>query len=237
MPDSRAAAFVAALALFVSAGRPATPGVLPAKDDASFARQAPRVERTAPPGAVPPALRAAVANECVTLVLPTGGVVRVWPARQVPAAAPPEPDEPALLRERVRSSIEPGSLVAIASWELPWRDYRDQQIPAGTYALVYAIQPAFKQHRGVSEFRDVLLLVPPLEALADRDLTRLVAASRVVSGTSHPAVAALFPVDPGAELHRVSQRSDGGLTLEFRAGAFRLGLAVSGKGRLDGAEP
>jgi hypothetical protein len=217
MPDRRTAALTTALALFVSG--------------------APRTERTAVPAAVPPQIRAAVAKECIALELTLGGVLRVWPGRQVRTAAPPTPDEPPLIRERVRFSIEPGSLVGLASWDSPWRDYRDQPIPAGTYALVYAIQPAFKQHRGVSEFRDALLLVRPPDALADHDLNRLVAASRVVSGTSHPAVAALFLVDPHEELPRVSQRSEGGLTLEFRAGAYRLGLAISGKGHLESTEP
>lgn len=198
---------------------------------------APETEEISPPGEVPAALRAAVKKACVAVALPSGGHLRIWPARDVRAAKPAKAGESPLLRQAVRSSIEPGSLVAIASLESSWLDYRDQRIPPGIYALVYAIQPAFKQHRGVSEFRDVLLLVNPTDTGGGRDLEALVAASRRVSGTSHPAVAAVFPVDGTAELPRLSERADGGLTFEVQAGKFRVGVAVSGKGHLQTAEP
>lgn len=233
MPDGRAAVFTAAFALFAVAASGVGPGRPPEGDKASPAGAVPRLERIAPPPEVPATMRAAVGKIGIAMALPSGGISRVWPARRVDAAAPPTPDEPAFQRERVRFPIEQGSLVAIVSLAAPWTDYRGQRISPGTYALVYAIQPSFKQHRGVSEFRDALLLVRPADALVSGDLATLVAASRVVSGTSHPAVAALFPVDRGAQLPRVSPRSDGGLTLEFLAGVFRVGLSVSGKGRLN----
>jgi len=205
----------------------------------------PRVERVPPPAQAPPALRAAVARECVVLDLdgPAGGKIRVWPALRIRTAAPPAPEEPAYMRERVAYAIEPGSLVGVATWDSGWRDYRDQPIPAGTYALLYAIQPAIKEHRGVSEFRDVLLVVPARDAavpLHPGDLPRAVAASRGVSGTSHPAVMALFPAGRAGPLPRVTDGPRGGRILEVLAGGaggIPVGIAVSGKGLLDGAEP
>jgi hypothetical protein len=204
----------------------------------------PRVERAPLPGDAA-ALRAAVARECVVLDLesPAGGRIRVWPARRIRAAPPPAPGEPGYMRERLAYSIEPGSLVAVASWDAGWRDYRDQPILAGTYALVYAIQPAIKEHRGVSDFRDVLLVVPARDAggrLRLGDLPRTVAASRRVSGTSHPAVVALFPSGRAGPLPRVTEGPRGTRILEVLAGGaggIPVGIAVSGKGRLEGAEP
>jgi hypothetical protein len=155
----------------------------------------------------------------------------------VRAAEPPADGESPLARERVQLSIEPGSHIALASWDSPWIDYRGQTIPAGLYALVYAIQPQFKLHRGVSEFRDAVLLVPPAAARPGRDVAALVAASRAVSGTSHPAVAALFRVAPEAALPRLSVRPSGGSALEFIAGDVRIGVAVVGTGKFGETEP
>jgi hypothetical protein len=212
---------------------------------ASASAGGPRVERASPPAQAPPALRAAVARECAVLDLdsPAGGKIRVWPARRIKAAAPQAPEEPAYMRERVAYAIEPGSLVAVASWDSGWHDYRDQPIPAGTYALLYAVQPAIKEHRGVSEFRDVLLVIPARDAAGPvhtGDLSRAVAASRGVSGTSHPAVLALFPAGRAGPLPRVTEAPRGGRILEVLAGGaggIPVGIAVSGKGRLEGAEP
>lgn len=205
----------------------------------------PRVERMSPPGGAPAPLRAAVSRECVVLDLesPAGATIRVWPARRIHAAAPPPADEPAYMRERLTYAIEPGSLVAVASWDSGWHDYRGQPIPAGTYALLYAIQPAIKEHRGVSEYRDVLLVVPARDAgglLRSGDLPRTIAASRGVSGTSHPAVVALFPAGRAGPLPRVTEGPRGGRILEVLAGGaggIPVGIAVSGRGRLEGAEP
>ena len=233
MPEAgKSAVILVAIAVLKFASAFASPG-------------GPRLERTAPPAQAPPVLRAAVARECVVLDLDStgGGKIRVWPARRIRAAAPPAPEEPAYMRERVVYEIEPGSLVAVATWDSGWRDYRDQPIPAGTYALLYAIQPAIKEHRGVSEFRDVLLVVPARDAaLTPRtgDLARAVAASRGVSGTSHPAVLALFPAGRAGPLPRDTEGPRGGRILEVLAGGaggIPVGIVVSGKGRLEGAEP
>src|SRR5206468_6113091 len=135
----------------------------------TLVRPEPRTERTAPPAGAGSALRAAVRSECIAIELPSGGTVRLWPARRVRAAPPPADGESPLARERVQLPIEPGSLIALASWDSPWIDYRGQTIPPGLYALVYAIQPQFKAHRGVSEFRDAALLVPPAAARPGRE--------------------------------------------------------------------
>jgi len=202
----------------------------------TLARPEPRLERTAPPADAGAALRAAVRTECIAIELPSVGTVRVWPARRVRAARPAPSGESPFATERVHLSIEPGSLLALASWDSPWIDYRGQTIPAGVYALVYAIQPIFKQHIGVSEFRDAALLVPP-SVRPGQSLAVLVETSRAVSGTSHPAVATLYPVARDAALPRLSARASGGSTLEFMAGAFRIGLVVEGTGKVRATEP
>jgi len=218
-------------------GSAARPGALLLTVVLTLAGLEPRMEGTAPPADAGSSLRAAIRNECIAVELPPGGTLRVWPARRVRASRPPPAGESRVARDRVQLSIQPGSLVAVASWDSPWIDYRGQTIPAGLYALVYAIQPQFKRHVGVSEFRDAALLVRPADARPGRDLAALVSASRRVSGTSHPAVAALFAVAPDAAVPRLSARANGGMTLEFAAGNFRIGLALEGTGKVGETEP
>lgn len=215
MPDGRTGvvALIAAAALALTGG--------------------PRTERRSPPANA--ALRAAVEEKCIVMELPSGGALRVWPARRIRAAAAPAADESPVLRERVEYAIEPGSLVALASWESAWRDYRDQPIPAGVYELVYAIQPAIKDHRGVSEYRDVLLAVPLREGSRSGhgDLLQSISASLAASGTAHPAVLALFPALSRGQRPRVWSGPREAWILEFSAGGVAIALAVFGKGRLD----
>lgn len=85
-----------------------------------------------------------------------------------------------------------------------WTDFRGQAIPSGRYALRYALQPRLKEHAGADAIRDFALLVPA----TDDGSRPLLEASRLVSGTHHPAVMALVAWQgegvPPAELHETS---------------------------------
>ncbi|MEP6471907.1 MAG: hypothetical protein ABJC28_07805 [Acidobacteriota bacterium] len=160
--------------------------------------------------------------------LPDGNRVTFWPARRIPPVAPPEPAASPFLRERVNYSIRTGAVVGVVAFSAPWTDARSQVIPAGTYALRYAIQPAMKEHRGVSAFRDVLVLVAPGDSTGT-DLAALAGAGRRVSGTAHPAVMALLPAaSSGAPPGFIF--TPGTLTLEVRAGRVPLVLGLGGPG-------
>jgi hypothetical protein len=74
-----------------------------------------------------------------------------------------------------------------------WSDFREQRIPAGHYALCYALQPRRKEHAGLDAIRDFATLVAAsgrASAPCDGDW---LAGSRAVTGTGHPAVLALVP--------------------------------------------
>ncbi len=107
-----------------------------------------------------------------------------------------------------------------------WTDSKDQAISAGAYALVYAVQPAIKEHRGVSELRDVLVLVAAREFAASAGIDGLVEASRRVSGSGHPAVLALLPPPPAAGAPGVVREDAGRLILEVQTGGIPLALIL-----------
>jgi hypothetical protein len=77
-------------------------------------------------------------------------------------------------------------------------DFRDQKLRPGYYTMRYAQMPEDSQHKGVSPYRDFVLLTPvsvdrdPDRVLSAEELVRL---SRFASRTKHPAVMSLVPVD------------------------------------------
>jgi hypothetical protein len=185
------------------------------------------------PGRVFPAdVRAALAARSLQVFLDGRLRARFWLARQIRAAGPAAPGSSAVLRERLNFAIAPGALVGALELFAPWSDFRDQTIAPGSYELRYAAQPVMKEHRGVSEFRDFVLLVAPgALRTKTRDPAELQIASRRVSGTAHPAVLALYPVALQEALPRLARRQGGVLVLEVRAGWLSLGLVIEGKRR------
>jgi hypothetical protein len=99
-------------------------------------------------------------------------------------------------------SVEYGALassafVGVVHFPAPWIDYRETEVPAGTYTMRYWVQPADGDHMGVSQYRDFVMLCPAAED-ADPDTVYeqepLMALSEKASGKTHPAVIALFPI-------------------------------------------
>jgi hypothetical protein len=136
------------------------------------------------------------------------------------------------------AGLESGSLVGAALLRQDWGDYKGQSVPAGLYTLRYAIQPAFKDHRDVSPYRDFLLLCPASSDLGgDRVWTsdELLEASRAVTGGGHPAVLALVPVEPQPSTARLSQDEAGHWILAVPGdGGSPLGLVILGQGSIPG---
>ncbi len=187
-----------------------------------------RLEAARPPRSVGASVLRAISPSALAVTLPDGDHVNFWPARRLAAPPTPEPGSSPFLRERVTYRIAPGSLVGLIEFSAAWTDSREQTIPAGVYALVYAVQPAIKEHRGVSELRDVLVLVAAREFDASAGVDALVEASRRVSGTGHPAVLGLLPPSSAADRERVMRDERGRLVLEVRSGGIPMALILFG---------
>ena len=100
-----------------------------------------------------------------------GLVATVWARASAPARDGETTDR------TFYSSIRAGEILGRIQFPRPWRDYRGQEVPAGTYTFRYAVQPLLKDHAGTSRWRDfaiigereglhpwVMALVPPDEA-------------------------------------------------------------------------
>ena len=134
------------------------------------------------------------------------------------------------------SGVESGTLVGAVRVAGPFKEIRGKVVAPGVYTLRYGQQPQNGDHLGISPYRDFLLLSP---AAVDKDSKVLgfdgvVALSKQVIGTSHPASLSIDPPEdaPGAVLSAYNNDSGhDGVVFEVArkpSGTIKFGLIVSG---------
>jgi hypothetical protein len=129
------------------------------------------------------------------------------------------------------SGVESGTLVGAVRVTGEFKEIRGKAVKPGVYTLRYGLQPQNGDHLGISTFRDFLLLSP---AAVDTDpkvlgFDGVVALSKEVVGTAHPASLSLDPPEdaPGAVLS-VYKNELGHDGVVLQIGAMKFGLIVSG---------
>ncbi len=99
----------------------------------------------------------------------------------------------------VKYPLTPGQIVGVI--QVPRRselsDFRGQEIEPGTYTLRYGQQPMDGNHIGTSATLDFLLALPADDdkSTAPISVEDLFAHSAEASGTTHPAIFSLLPVE------------------------------------------
>ena len=172
----------------------------------------------------PPAdLAAGVASRLTPAAKVTVGAatVDIWLAQSVERTA----DGPGW------SNVESGTLVGAMRVSGEFKEIRGKVVKPGVYSLRYGLQPQNGDHLGISAFRDFLLLSP---AAIDKDpkvlgFDGVVALSKEVIGTAHPASLSLDPPEdaPGAVLSTYkNEHGHEGVVLQI--GTMKFGLIVSG---------
>ena len=129
------------------------------------------------------------------------------------------------------SGVESGALVGAMRVTGEFKEIRGKVVKPGVYTLRYGLQPQNGDHLGISTFREFLLLSP---AAIDKDpkvlgFDGVVALSKEVIGTAHPASLSLDPPEdaPGAVLSTYkNEHGHDGVVLQI--GAVKFGLIVSG---------
>jgi hypothetical protein len=97
--------------------------------------------------------------------------------------------------------IPAGAFLGVIRFDVSGADGRGQTIAPGLYLLRYAVMPGNESHQGAARQRDFLVLTPAAEdrkpeAIAKLDA--LLALSRKVSGTGHPAVLSFWKAETDA---------------------------------------
>jgi hypothetical protein len=129
------------------------------------------------------------------------------------------------------SNVDSGTLVGAMRVSGEFKEIRGKAVKPGVYSLRYGLQPQNGDHLGISAFRDFLLLSP---AAIDKDpkvlgFDGVVALSKEVIGTAHPASLSLDPPEdaPGAVLSTYkNEHGHEGVVLQI--GTIKFGLIVSG---------
>lgn len=134
------------------------------------------------------------------------------------------------------SGVESGTLLGAVRVTGSFKEIRGKVVAPGVYTLRYGQQPQNGDHLGISPYRDFLLLSP---AAVDKDpkvlgFDGVVALSKQVIGTSHPASLSIDPPEdaPGAVLSAYKNDSGhDGVVFEVArkpSGTIKFGLIVSG---------
>lgn len=86
--------------------------------------------------------------------------------------------------------FRPGQLLGVLRFLRKGSDFRDQDIPRGTYTLRYGQQPVDGNHEGTSSTRDFLLLVKAEDDMSAEpmDVEQLISASALAAESNHPAM-------------------------------------------------
>lgn len=138
------------------------------------------------------------------------------------------------------SNVESGTLVGAMRVAGPYKEIRGKVVAPGVYTLRCGLQPQNGDHLGISTFREFLVISP---ASIDTDpkvlgFDGVVALSKQVIGTSHPAGMSIDPPEdaPGALLSAYkNEHGHDGIVFEVPrraagkpAGTVKFGLIVSG---------
>ena len=173
-----------------------------------------------PPDELAPAIKTQVQTTGAKVIV-GDATLEIWWANGVAATAP----GPGW------SNVESGTLVGLMRVTGSFKEIRGKVVKPGVYTLRYGQQPQNGDHLGISPFREFLLISP---AAIDKDPTILgfdgvVALSKEVIGTAHPASLSLDPPEeaPGALLSTFKNES-GHEGVVLQAGSVKFGLIVSG---------
>ncbi len=148
---------------------------------------------------VPAALADHLNSEGSRLVRTVGGandaICDVWWVKSVPAKKPATSASGVLYGD-----LQTGALVGLLHFmNSDAEDSRDQKLKPGFYTMRYVQFPPDNSEIGSSQYSDFLLLSP---MTADWQVTKVlsfdevVRLSRIATGTGHPALMSLVPVNP-----------------------------------------
>ena len=182
-----------------------------------------------PPSQIAPAIAAVLQQSGIKATV-GGATLDIWWAQAIALTA----DGPGW------STVESGTLVGAMRVSGPYKEIRGKVVAPGAYTLRYGLQPQNGDHLGISTFREFLVVSP---AAVDTDpkvlgFDGVVALSKQVIGTSHPAGMSIDPPEdaPGALLSTYKNESGhDGIVFEVprsldgkAAGTVKFGLIVSG---------
>ena len=179
---------------------------------------------------VPEAVRKALDTKGLRLVDDKGKqVCEIWFAKSIPTSS-------AEVQGANYAKIAEGALVGVINFKSDAVDFRGQALKTGFYTLRYGLILQDGNHLGVSEARDFLLASPvaedkdPALQAKTEDLFKI---SRLATGTGHPSVWSMVPVNSTDGLPKAVKNEHEHVILETKiptkSGELAIGLILIGK--------
>lgn len=142
-------------------------------------------------------MRAVLQSKAIQLAQGDKPALEIWFRQEVPLKS-----KPASANEALGTIPETTFMGVISVIETSLRDYKDNEIPKGTYTARFGLQPKDGDHLGTAEFDYFLILIA---AADDKELSGfdkykpMVRASGKSTASGHPLVVSLRPgADAGA---------------------------------------
>jgi len=148
------------------------------------------VEKTAPKE-IGDSMRAVLESKAIQLMQGDKPALEIWFRQEVPLKS-----KPASANEALGTIPETTFMGVVSVIESSLRDYKDNEIPKGTYAARFGLQPKDGDHLGTAEFDYFLVLIA---AADDKELNGfdkfkpMVKASGKSTASGHPLVVSLRP--------------------------------------------
>jgi hypothetical protein len=149
-----------------------------------------------PPKEISESIRAVLQADAIQLVQGDKPALEMWLRQEVPLKS-----KPASASEALMAIAETALVGVVVVSEPSLRDYKDSEIPKGTYTVRFALQPKDGDHLGTAEFDSFVILT---EMQNDKDLNglntfrTLTKASGKSTSSGHPLVVSLRPASGAA---------------------------------------
>lgn len=148
-----------------------------------------------PPKELDASIRAMLQNKSVQLLDGEKPALEFWFCTEIPLQS-----KPALLAKALES-VKQTTLLGAVSVSGAKRDYRDDELAAGTYTMRLGLQPQDGNHLGTSEFSWFAVLVPAkydTKPAGLPDYKALVKAGSKDTSSDHPRILSLRPATSDA---------------------------------------
>ncbi|MFO1501501.1 MAG: hypothetical protein U1G07_24460 [Verrucomicrobiota bacterium] len=150
-----------------------------------------------PPTAVSDAIKAVLQTRAIQLIEGDQAAFEFWFGREIPLKGKIEGVGNGL------QALSEMTLLGVATIGEGKRDYKDSEIPAGTYTMRFGLQPQDGDHLGTADFPYFVVLIP---AKSDQELQSfktykaMLKASGKATATGHPIVISLRPVNDSKDV-------------------------------------
>ena len=155
------------------------------------------------PRQISDSIRAVLQAKAIQLMQGEKPALEIWLRQEVPLKSKPASPNDALM------AVNETALVgAIVVNETSLRDYKDNEVPQGTYTARFEIQPKDGDHLGTAEFDSFVVLT---DAASDKELNglntfkALTKASGKSTSSGHPVVISLRPAAAEGTLPRITE--------------------------------